>query len=171
MNKTTARTVVLVSMCMTLAFAGLVPAGAHTSPTLDTSEVWAACPPQAGATFACDNPYNPDLGPRVVDISMNHYSPNTDVHVFWLRGAEFDDRTTAHCEQAVQGALDGAYALGTVTTDGSGSATMSDVPLPPGNHGEDWVYGLNWVCGTTADGPTDSGEVADQSFTVYPTPF
>ncbi|MGH9153371.1 MAG: hypothetical protein ACRD03_13455 [Acidimicrobiales bacterium] len=54
-----------------------------------------------------------------------------------------------------------------VLTDANGEATAS-VSLPPATHGDDWDYGPNWLCGTTA---AEGGLTAawNQSlFTIYP---
>ena len=148
-------------------------AGAHTGhPQLSTtscndsgcgSAVFAICEPNP--MQACTGPEadGETMGPRTVTLGLHGFSANTTVHLWWLKTAVANPAST-DCRQA---GVTTRTDLGDVTTDGNGDATTS-LALPPGEQGDEWEYGPNWVCATTAPHAGGSGEIADGLFTVYP---
>lgn len=174
------RTVLLaLVVALTATFVGALSteqtADANNHPTVKTCEpgtdcdsaVFAVCFPQPGVNYPCNGPQG--VGPRVVDIVLDNFSPDTDVHVWWLK-TEVTDPNEFDCTQSVTGPVDADSRdhLADVTTDGSGSYTIQDESLPPGDHARKWNYGPNWVCATEAPHPGGSGNTADRLFTVYP---
>ncbi|MEJ7763990.1 MAG: hypothetical protein WKF86_00680 [Acidimicrobiales bacterium] len=93
--------------------------------------------------------------------SFSNFGTATTLNVFWLNGPEATNPAKSDCTKATDGTLS-RYPLGTVNlTKGAGTATYQMAPSP-------WTYGVNWVCATTASGPSEPGIVGDQTFTVYP---
>lgn len=146
---------------------------------------FAVCDPAPGEACNTDakSPNEEPLGPRLVDIALHGFSPNTTVHLWWLKG-EMANAVRTDCRPAVTGIVDPNArthlkdASNTnnddleLTTDSNGNAT-GKASLPPGNQGQQWEYGPNWVCGTTsthngAPPAGTSGQIADRMFTIYP---
>lgn len=163
-----------VAAALTLGLAAAIllaipPASAHNTATVRTCEsgtdcqaaVFAVCDPGLPGDD-CESTLSPDNGPRSVTIRVSDFPANTTVELWWLNGPE---QGAADCTQ-----LAGRTSLGSVTTDADGKA-HTDADLPPGGFADDWVYGANWVCATTASAPGDIDDdtfVADRLFTIYP---
>lgn len=180
-TSTLAQKTILLALvvALTASLAGLLSteqaADASNHPTVRTCEpgtdcdpaVFAVCFPQAGVQYPCTGPAG--VGPRDVDIVLDNFSPNTDVHVWWLK-TEVTDPAEFDCTQALTGSADDSSRthLADVTMDGNGSYTIENESLPPGDHAKEWNYGSNWVCATDAPHSGGSGDTADRLFTVYP---
>lgn len=162
--------------CIAMMAVTLVPtgAGAHTGhPQVTTtscsdsgcgSAVFAICEPDPGQVCAGPLSDGERMGPRKVTVNLHGFSGNTNVSLWWLR-TEVANEAGTDCRQAVTNAR---TPLVDVTTDANGDATVTNVNLPPGEQGDEWEYGPNWVCATTAPDTGGSGEIADRLFTVYP---
>jgi len=135
---------------------------------------FAVCDPNPGQPCSSDAKSGNEepLGPRVVTVNLHGFSPNTTVHLWWLKG-EMANEAGTDCRQLVTSArthlTDASNNNIDVTTDSNGDATVTGVTLPPGNQGQHWDYGPNWVCGTThSHNGSATGQIADRMFTIYP---
>ncbi len=137
-----------------------------------TSAVFAICtpppPPSVNPNYACDAlpPSDPNKGPRTVDIRGSGFPVNSTVYIYFIAGA--DDGTRHDCLQTGPTTV---TSLGTDTTDGSGTFNFENQSLPPGDYGQEWVYGTNWVCATSVPANGTAGpnhRVGNQSFIIYP---
>lgn len=163
-----------------LAVAGGGPAAAHgsgvvksciqgTDCTNDSSKtaVFAVCDPKVAVAYACSHPAtDPNKqGPRPVTVQLSGFPASTNVYV-WFLNSEVDNPSQNDCTQAVPV---GRTLLGggPVAASSTGKASLN-VSLPPGNHTQDWSYGANWICATTAAVAGAGGTVGDQQFAVYP---
>lgn len=139
-------------------------AGAHTgTPTVSPSSVFTNCDPLV-STGACSNP-------KTVTVNLTGWPANAAVDLYWLPGMpttpdKFDCSTVAPFKRAPLGAT-------TVDASGTGEKIVTLPPnasSPPGP--ETWLYGPNWVCGTSPAGPgANHAHYADRLFLIYPTPF
>lgn len=166
------RVAVAAVLCMAFG-TSVLPAGATSHPpTVKTCEpgtdctaaVFAVCFPIS--TTTCVGPSG--RGPRTVDVVVTGFTPGESVHVWWLM-TEVTDPVQFDCSQALmsQAGVQRTH-IADVTMDSYGDGTVSNVSLPPGNLGEDWLYGSNWVCATEAPHGGGAGNTADRLFSVYP---
>lgn len=175
MNTKTLKRVLLVSLFLlpALAFVGPSPANAHGSGVVKSclpgtdcttnsakNAVFAICAPAYATT------HNGACSPgRDVTIQLSNFGANKSVHVYFLN-SEVDDPNATDCSQAVP--VGSTELTGSpVTTNTAGKASLN-AHLPPGNTPDDWSYGPNWLCATTAAPGTAGGTIGDQMFPVYP---
>jgi len=132
-----------------------------------TSAVFAVCDPKVAVAFPCSHPnaVADKRGPRPVTIQLSNFPPSTNVYV-WFLNSEVTNPNENDCTQAVDL---GRTQLpnSPVATNTSGKASL-DANLPPGNHSQQWSYGTNWICATTAPFAGSGGTVGDQQFAIYP---
>lgn len=141
-----------------VSVAGVVGLGgvaeAHGTGVVSGSSVFAVCKPTV--------PPAPCTPGKSVTYNFSNFGTATTLNVFWLVGPEATNPQRFDCTKATDGTA-GRVSMGTVSlSGGKGSATYL---MPPS---ERWLYGLNWVCATTATGPAQIGTVGDQNFTIYP---
>lgn len=143
---------------------GLVELCERNNNAACTTAVFAVCDPKQPPA-ACSSVLNPSKGPRDIEIRVSNFPASTTVYLWWLVGSQATDPTVTDCSQA---AAMNRISLGSVTTDSTGKAEVDEtLPRASWTTPSQWLYGPNWVCGTTVTlGGT--GTVGDRMFTIYP---
>lgn len=149
-----------------------VPANAHGTGVVKSCLPGTNCITDSSknAVFAVCNPLlaNPTVEckpGRDVTVQLANYGTATTAYLWWLNGAEPDNPSKTDCTKAVD--AQGRTLLATVPLSGGKGSWTGHLPPPGGTPGV-WSYGANWLCGTTASSPGQTGTIGDQQFAIYP---